>query len=176
MLNPTEIVNIILHVILIATFIAIFFFTYASKVEQVIVQEQVDYIVRDLTSDLIILPKSYRDQLRAAVDRITVPDMSAEDNEVIEYNRELLKKVIKIVIGFVIIGLVVVGFLVYKYNLSVKDLFIKNLVVLLFIAATEYIFLTYLASHYQSGDPNFAKLSFVKSLRSLLPVNMQAYI
>jgi len=167
MFNQAEIANIILHVILIATFIAIFFFTYASKVESKIVNDQVDYIVQDFTSDLNIFPQAYRDQLRKMVDKLTVPDMSEEDNQVVEHNRQLFHKVIKIFAAFVIIGLIIVAIIAYKYKLDVKTLIIKNIVVLLFIAATEFIFLTFLASHYRSADPNFAKLTLVKSLKTL---------
>ena len=52
MFTSEEIASIMMSVLFVGTFLGVFFFTYASKVENQVVIDQVNYIVSDLTQQL----------------------------------------------------------------------------------------------------------------------------
>ena len=165
--TPEEITNIILHVILIACFICVFFFLYAVKIEEKIVEEQVDYIVTDFVSNLSILDDTSKQKLKQYVDSIKIPNLQEEDKQINDKNLDLRNYVLKIAGITIVVGLCFVYWMSVRYNFNVKELFIQNAIIILFVGLTEYCFLTYLASNFKSGDPNFVKRILVQSLQEI---------
>jgi len=163
--NPEYIANIILHVILISTLITIFFFTYAAKVEEEIVKEQVNFIIEDLTDNINMLPENAKEIVRNMSREITEPDMTELDNKVIESNAQLLKKVTIMVSITLIVGVYIVYMMSKKYNFSFSDLMKHNFIVLVFVFITEFCFITYLGKNFRLGDANFVKKSVLTILK-----------
>lgn len=167
--TPDLIADVIIQVTFIATFIGIFFFTYASKVEQEVVQNQMDFIVQDFTSDIVALtPPADLKTLQPALNALQPPDLSAQDQDIANSNSALLKKAIMI-LGIV---LLVGTFTVYKisenYNLNFKEIVKTGLIVVAFVALTEFSFLTFVAKNYRSADPNVVKLALINSLQQYI--------
>jgi len=167
MFSKKEIANIILHVILIATLITVFFFTYATNVEEQIVKNWVDYIVEDLVNDRKILPNDAINALKLGVDSIELPDMASVDSEVTEKNKKLLDKVTILIVSVLIAGLSFVYFMSKKYNFDFVSLLKHNAIVLVFVGLTEFCFLTYLAKNFRSGDPNHVKKTLLVALKNI---------
>jgi hypothetical protein len=159
--------SIFMMVIFVASFLALFFFVYATKVEEQVVEHQVDFIVNDLISPTRMLSKEQSKYLRAAIQLIDPPDMSKEDNEVVEHNKKVFTDAIKIIIIFVVVGIAIIYFLAKKYNFSFKEILKNNLIVLCFVGITEYIFLTYIGSAFYSANPYYVKKLIVDKLSSL---------
>jgi len=153
-----EISNIILSVVLISSFIIIFFFTYASFVEKNIVKSRCKMIVEDLTGTVKnILPPEYLKSIQANVSNIKPPNLIEEDKYVNENNKLLMKKSVKILIVILCIGISIVFILHRIYKFPLKQLILTNLVTLLFAALTEFSFLTFFAQNYITIDSNFIK-------------------
>jgi hypothetical protein len=169
--NPEYIANIILHVILISSLITIFFFTYAAKVEEEIVKQQVNFIIEDLTDNVNMLPENVRQIVRDASEQLTLPDMTELDNKVIDANQKLMKKVIIMVGITLIVGIYIVYMMSVKYNFSFSHIMKHNLIVLVFVFLTEYCFITYLGKNFRIGDPNFVKKSILTILKKYSETN-----
>lgn len=167
MFSAHEIANIILHVILITTLLTIFFFTYATTVEEQIVKDQVDFIIEDLTNGAQLLPAELNTALKIGVNTIQIPDMAVVDKEVEDKNKKLVMKVSKLVGGILIVGVSIVYFMSKQYDFSFMDLLKKNAIVLLFVGLTEFYFLRYLAKNFKSGDPNHVKKTVFETLKNL---------
>ena len=164
MLSET-ITNGILHVVLISVFIGIFFFTYASRVEQNIVKERSREIVRDITNDIkTFAPKGSISFLGKIANQIQPPDLREEDKEVEEKNKALLEKATKVLAVLFVVGISVSLFLSYKYGFSFKTLLIHNFIILFFVALTEFSFLTFFAQNYITIDSNFVKYKTLDTL------------
>lgn len=166
MFSAESVANIILHVVLISSFIVVFFFTYAAKIEEKIIKEQVDIIVKDLTSDLSLLPNALLQKLRNFVHEMKAPNMQKIDDIIRNKNKKLVDQVIKIIIGVVAGGLITVGVMAYYYKFSLKHLMFKNALSLLLIGVTEFLFLTYIGALYRSADPNFVKKLLVETVEN----------
>lgn len=168
-MDPQATAYIVLGVVLIATFISVFFFTYVSKVEADIVKSQMTNIVDDLTdgSRLVLSPSQINTVGDLVQNDLTVPDMSAEDAKVAMNNNALKKKAMK-VFGIIIgVGLLVLMYLWYTHKLNMGEIIKYSLIILVVVAVTEYTFVTQITKNYQIVDPNF--------VRYLIANNLQMY-
>jgi len=164
MLDPKEIINIIVNVLFVATFLGIFFFTYASKVEQQVVENQVDYLVSDFADDLKTLPSGYLAKIKNQLSNIKRPDLSAADAQVDTNNKAVLLSAIKVISIVFCLGMLGVFFAAKKWNLDLYEIIKRNLIILVFIGFTEFTFLTVFAKNFISVDPNYAKLTIINKL------------
>jgi hypothetical protein len=159
-------INIILGAIFISVFIGIFFFTYVSKIEQNIVRNQTIYLVDNIIGDLdILLPDSIKLLLSS---KLIAPDMSHEDAKVEENNNALKKKAIialSIIFG---VGILIAFLISWFSKTKILPIIGKNLILLVFVALTEFIFLIFIGQNYISVDPNYVKYKFIQTLQEEL--------
>ena len=158
------IANILIGLTLFSTFLCIFYFTYASKVENEILGIQIKNLVDSLTENIEATPID-RNALLAILDNVKVNDLSAADAQVKSSNDALRCKAI---IGFAIFGIVsivIIAGLWYAYRFDLKTLLGVNLLLLMFIALIEVFFLNAIAKSYRSLDPNAVKKNIVDKIR-----------
>lgn len=156
-----EIILITLQVTLVAGFLVVFFFSYASTVENEIVTRQVNYLVDSFTgSAKSLLDPATLNDIKSSIDSLSPPDLSQEDQEVEAQNLQLENKSVQIVMALVITGILIYLFyLIYsmrKGNVreAMKMLLIIGMV-LTAVAITEVTFLNLIAKKYLSADPNY---------------------
>lgn len=156
-----EIILITLQVTLVAGFLVVFFFSYASTVENEIVTKQVNYIVDSFTgSAKSLMDPQTLDDIKSSIDALNPPDLSDEDQEVEEQNLLLENKSVQIVMALVITGILVyLFFLIYSMKKGNVREAMKMLLVIAMIltavAITEVTFLNLIAKNYLSADPNY---------------------
>ena len=167
-MNPQEIAYIIFGVILIASFISVFFFTYVSKVEGDVVKSQMSRIVNDLVggSNLILTPDQRKSVGQAIQNNLIVPDMSAEDAQVRENDNKLKKKALKIFGTIVVCGLLVIAYLYMKYHINFGEILKYSLIILAVVALTEYLFVTEVSKNYEIVDPNYVRYLIVNNFKT----------
>jgi hypothetical protein len=163
--DPKYIANIVMHVVLISTLITIFFFTYATIIEEEIVNIQINNIISDFTEDIDLLPIESIAVIKGSIGLIVPPDMSAIDKKIADANDELTKKVIILVTVVVIFSMWFIYGMSKKYNFNFGDLLKHNLIVLVFVGLTEFFFLTYIGKQYRSGDSFFVKKTILTTLK-----------
>ena len=82
-------INIIVSVVLISTFIPVFFFTYVSSVEKKIVKKQLENIVDELMSEVnMFLNDEQRELMKVMLFSMEMKDLSKEDKMVEENNNK----------------------------------------------------------------------------------------
>ena len=164
-MSPREIANIILNITFAATFIGVFFFTYGSYIERQIIRDQMDYIVNSVYKDInTYVPNKYVNMFLPMANNIPIPDLLNADNIVADKNRQLIKTAGIVLLTLFTLGLSAAYVLSKKYGFNLRELIIDNIVVLIFIALTEFVFLTFIGRYYRSGDPNYIKLGIVQAL------------
>jgi protein-S-isoprenylcysteine O-methyltransferase Ste14 len=158
--------KIILSVVLISAFIGIFFFTYEAKIEKRIVKQQSDDIIRDFTSEFrSLLPQPIlKDVYNSIEPSLVAPNLSELDQEVRASNEALVKKATRIIVIFVVIGLLLVALLCFIFRINPRDMIISTTITLLFVAITEYIFVTYIVQKYSTIDSNFVRQKILNIL------------
>ncbi|MCJ7638192.1 MAG: hypothetical protein MUO21_11945 [Nitrososphaeraceae archaeon] len=165
MLSSKDIASIILHIIIIATFIIIFFFTYGSYLEGQVVKQQMEYIVEDLVGDLKIVAPELATGLRVSLEAVPKPNLEEADKAAEEKNKQLRNKAF-IVIGIALfIGVGTVYGMSRYFGFPLKDIIIVNIVSLIAVGITYFMFSTFFIGHYRSADPNFVKKKVLESLK-----------
>lgn len=151
-----KIFGILLQVFLVTAFLTIFFFTYTSRVEEDIFNNQIKYVVTDF---LTAFPSKVN---------VTVPITPSDDPEeksvIDRKNNEIMNKSINMLIIF---GVIIVGTIVAMKVLGAKLTWMTvglSLVLLVAVAITELIFLNVVPKNYILVDPNHIKNIFASSL------------
>ncbi len=164
------IADILLHIILISSFIVIFFFTYASKIEKQIVIRQSTDIVQDvIQSTTSVLPDIAIEELdKTLITQLQPPDMSTEDAEIDASNKDLLDRTVKTIGVVFAVGLLIVYMMSKIYKFSMTDLLVRNIIIVSFVAITEFSFLTYFAKNYDTIDSNFVKYKILQTINNRL--------
>ena len=162
------IADIILHVILISSFLVIFFFTYAAKVEKAIVIRQSTDIVKDvIESTTVIFPDfAIKDMSEFLNAHDKTPDMAEQDAKIEKSNKELLDNTVKMISIVCVVGVLGVYVMSRIFKFSMTDLLIRNLIIVSFVALTEFLFLTYFAQNYDSIDSNFVKYKVLQTINT----------
>ncbi len=169
MISSRHIAQIILNVILVATFITIFYFTYAKNIEQQILVKQMKYITNNLLDDFsLFVPNNQRKLLHHSFNNIKAPDMSDQDAEVETNNKQVIKQTLMVLIPVVFVSLILMSYIVYKCKLSLGDILLQGLLTLIVVAIVEFVFLKYLGGNYYSADPNFVKFKIIDEIQKNL--------
>jgi hypothetical protein len=160
------VIKILLNVVLISTFIGIFFFTYETKIEQDIVEIQSTDIIKDISGNLKTVLN--HDDMEILYNNITpylvAPNLQTEDEYVKVTNKALLKKATKLMAYFCAISLTLLIISAIMFKVNMKDILISSIVTLVFVAIIEFIFLTFMVKNYKTIDANFVKFKIIQTL------------
>lgn len=166
-MKSQEIAYIILSFVIIATFIAVFFFTYVSDIEADIIKTQIDKVITDFvsTTNIVLTPDQKSQVGEIITENLTVPDMSEDDRKAAETNRDLIKKSMIIFGSLVGAGLLLVIVLWYRYRFDILDIFKYSLIMLGVIAMTELLFVTLVTKNYVLIDQNYLSYLVITNLQ-----------
>ena len=157
--------DIIIHVALVATFIIIFFFTYASMVEKKIISNETREIVQVFASKASsLLSDEQNEYVRSLLKKIEPPDMSSPDADVKQSNSNLMRKTFWCLAIVLAASAVVVSVLHRAGSFSIGKLFWSNILALVVIAVVYFCFLTLFAKNYKPSDYSLVENSFFKTL------------
>lgn len=162
MLDAKEISSIAMNVLFVATFLCVFFFTYASKVEEDVIKNQVQFLVDDLSDDMQLLPSNILTSLKTKMATAKRPDMTDADNKVEANNKAIEKRTFILAAVCLAVGLISIFIASYYWNFSFLELLGKNLIIVTFIGLTEFTFLMCFGRNFILADPNLVKLSVLQ--------------
>lgn len=172
MLSKKETANIILHVIFVATFVAIFFFTYTANVEKQMVKNQVGLIIKNLFGSTNFLDADTKLKIKEELKKMDPSDLSEEDALVKKNNKDILEYATKVMSITAVSGLML-SYYLFKYDADQNkgtyiDLLKENIILLAFVALTEFTFLHLVSENYVYGDANLVKKQILVSLKKYM--------
>ena len=169
-MNIQLILDVLIHVLILFTFLCVFFFTFISKIEQKAFQDELGNMIEKNVTTLIddnknnVLPyinraKPYLENLEQVY--------NTPNKTVVETN-----KTIKMCCIFVVIALVLViaTILVFANNrkFNMKHILLENIVTFIFIGIIEFWFFTNIAIKWVPTTPSLMVNSLYKSVGSNL--------
>ena len=154
-MNAHNIVDIILNVTFIGTFIAVFFFTYGKKIEENIVKTQASFIAENIANDVKVFLDD--NTIAKITSNLSPPDMENEDKKAKEFNSDLQKMATDTVLKAFIAGIALAFVISKHYKLDILKIVASNIIVLVFVGLTYFLFLTYFGQKFMSVDPNFVR-------------------
>jgi hypothetical protein len=157
--------NITLHIITIAVFIVIIFFTYGSYLEEKTIEKQMDYVTDDLIGNIKVLAPDLSLVLKQKLSNIKPPDMRAADQAVQEHNNTI-KTNTSITIGVsALFFILFVGLMIWYYELDGGKILLHNLLALIVVGLTYFMFSSFIVYNYRSAEPNMVKRSILETLK-----------
>ena len=166
-LSSQDVASIILHIVFIATFIIIFFFTYGLSLEEEVVKQQMSYITNDLVSSFGPLASTIGPILKSRLSTMDPSTMNAADEKALANNSSLRNKSFLMLFVIIIIGSTSIFYISRRYNFSIKEIVFTNIVSLFVLGMTYFLFAKYYLARYRSMDSNFVKKKFLESVTSL---------
>jgi hypothetical protein len=162
--------NILLHVILIASFITIMFFTYGVNVEKNVFREQIDIFIKENVNGIKYLFPDLAEKLKNIVKDLKFQNLDEKDKIVADSNKKILMNVITILIICVIIIVIIIG-VIYKFITPdaqkdgyLKKLLINNISALIVVAIVYILFITFYIGTYQSVDNNVIRKNAIDAI------------
>ena len=179
MINSQFFCNIIIQVTIIFIFLSVFYFTYAKNKEADVVMNNVDFLLKHFIGQgkINFLTDDVRTTIKSDLTNNTTSDGSIKaDKDVEKKNKDIIKKTIKTVITVVVsvCCFVLFCFIMNKRgifpsfftHLEFKEIFSETLIIIIFVALTEFCFLKFFGSKFISIDPNKIKVAFLKNLQN----------
>lgn len=165
MFNKEDIVNIVIHVVLISTFIGIFFFTYGAYIEGIIVQKQVAFLLEGVKPYVKLLSTDNKSEILKNIN-INNEHLLEEDKIVEKHNNKLLITASLTLIGLFVAGAIFVAFMSYRYKqeIDIIHLLKENGIILFFVAFTYFAFATFFAQFYLPIEPNTIKRKLIQNM------------
>jgi hypothetical protein len=156
---------ILLNIAFVATFLTIFFFTYASKVEKKVVENQMQYITNNFLDNIsLFIPFDKRKQIHDYLQEVKLPDMTMRDNIVVQNNDKIMNEAFKAVLTFLLSTVFITFLLSYYFDFSYKEIMFQSFLTIVIVAVVEYTFLTMFGSKFISADVNFVKYKIIETI------------
>ena len=180
-------IAIAIKVSLIFSFLTIFFFVYVTKIEKEEFKKQMNLIVDNIMNDVVInLPTLINSNDSISKENINILingiiDVMEEKitieskgpiQDVAIINAGVKKKAfhvlstILLIIIFITLLLIIFGFCI-----PIKQHIKEALIVVFFVALTEFSFLTFIASKYISASPNKVKRTLGEEIQKWILIN-----
>ena len=169
-----DVCNILLHIMLISTFLGSYFFTFGAYLEREVLKDQLNYLVDTTLQPMKILVPGISTDIKNKMKSYNFKIDESSDIKTEQQNKKTVDKAIKLITFFFIIGLIVIVIISrtldregMSYNDFFKKLITRNLIILIFIAATEFIFAFFFVKNYMSLDTNKLKKQIFISLDNI---------
>lgn len=166
--KPEILCKVSMSILFMSIFIGAFFFTYVAYIEKQVIKNQMDFLVNNLKNSTNMFGKNINDAIKQKINNISVQDLSVEDKLVEQHNKKIIKNVININIIAVVVVSVILYFINTNYNngtFNIKSIFKNNLIILVCIAFTEFLFITFFGANYISIEPNTVFLTILTNLK-----------
>jgi hypothetical protein len=165
-------INVLIHVIILFSFLCVFFFAYVSKIEGKAFQDELgNMIEQDLgkilneNQDVNIEIKKFTPLLKRLQTLYDKPDRFTQERN------KMLKIIAMVIIGglFVLLGAIffTVKFDCHK-NIDIKPIIFENIILFIFVGITEYIFFTNIAIKYIPTKPSLLVNTMINTLKEQL--------
>ena len=162
-------ITIIINVLLISLFIAIFFFTYGIYIEDIIIKSQMKFLATNISDIFKLFGPNITNDIKKTINNLPKIDFTNDNSDIEEQNKTLKNNALTANVIFFIFTILLVIFL---YNISsteinLVNILIKNFIILLFIGLTYFIFIYLYGSKFILVNPNLLYYSIIYHLKEL---------
>ena len=163
--------DIMIHTIILFTFLSAFFFFYISKMEKNAFQDEIGNLIDDNLKPVILDNKSLLNPIIMPI-KSQLKQFGQTYNTPNKYVLET-NKLIKFASGFVILLLfctILTIILTVKLdcgkNVNIGHIILENIVVFIFVGAVEFWFFTHIAMKYVPTSPSLIVNTLIDSIKN----------
>ena len=167
-LSIKDLSSILIIIAGVSTYLTIFFFTYIEKIEHKHLEKEVNYIIKNLLSDIsYFIPDNKKKEIIKNLQQIKVPDLSSEYKRIEKNNKTLLYNAFTVVLTFLISTLLITYILSKKYNFNYSHILFKSFLCIIVVAIFKFIFITFFSTKYIAADLNYIKYKIIEKVEEL---------
>lgn len=171
----STILNVVLHMLILWTFLTIFFYFYVSKIEVEDLNDELgSYIDEYVPLTLQTLPEVQQIELKGALRQLPLDgliDYFKNPSESVTTNNKWL-----LVVSFMVVGGLFLLFLTISLilktdcnpNVDIKGIITENALTFLFVGAIEFVFFKFVAVKYVPVLPSVITNTLVERLKQNL--------
>ncbi len=160
--------DLCIHVALAATALSVIFFFYVSRIEEKIIETQIDSIIDHYMSFLDYTPSYLKGHLQTLFRQLDVPDMSAGDQQVLQNNNQI-KRMAAIALGAgCSVSIAFAMLIMFVFKLDVTKLLIHNFIIITAIVVVEMLFTTFVVQYYIYADVNLLANTVAETMSSVV--------
>lgn len=179
-MDNNDILNILFHVLILFTFLTIFFFTYIAATEKNTTQDAIDNIINNQSKSILSKIDNLDKKIGEKINWNKIKEISenvinsnvdydkTEDGENIkDNNNNIFWTSIYIIIALIVI---IIGYiswnLYYKNtNLNIGKILKDNFVIFLFVGTIEFLFFVYIVSKYIPTTPDIIGITAIEKIK-----------
>jgi len=177
--NSQFVLNIIIQVTLIVIFVTVFYFTYIKQKTEDVLIDNIDFVLDSALDTGFIklgIPSTIKQKILDKIKDSQTPsdDILQADNIIKDSNINVLNKTITVIGVFigVIFGIIVFCHVMSKKshsnsffsNFNFTELFTKNIVILIVIIATAFLYINFLGSKYINVNTELLERNILTNL------------
>ena len=154
-------INLITSVMFISGFLILFFFTYVERIEKMVIIKQTEDITNYFSENIFkflsernkVLLIKYLNNTSKQKSYIELDEKIKKRNKILIRNTIISMSIVFIILSTVVVRLVL---LIKKNKMkAIQDVIKKNIVILIIIALTEFLYVKLVIQNYISFDTNF---------------------
>jgi len=178
-------INIGLHVIILFTFLTIFFFTFVSKLESKSIQNALSDIIDEKTEQILTEIDGWEKKLN--VDKLSInwekvndiakqieANSQGELPEITKQNKNLKNISIGLVVGLFVLFIIVYLFFHFglHYQIQIGSILLENAIIFFFVGIVEYLFFMNIAAKYIPVTPEFVSTTILERIKERLAYSL----
>lgn len=164
-----ELATILMSTGLMSTFIIIFFFTYVSRVEHHMVENEIMRLATVISNYVSLLNENDLTNISITIDDTIATlknneKIKNDDKKVKEHNYKLFMKALTACIPLTILCFIVTYLLYKKSNFKINEVILVNMITLGAVVLVEIVFTSFIIGKFMPLDINNIKLTFINEL------------
>jgi hypothetical protein len=179
-MDKDDILNILFHVLILFTFLTIFFFTYISTTEKNATQDAINNIInnqsKSILSEIDNLDKKiggkidwdkFKEISENIVNSNTDYDKTTDGESIKDNNNNVFWTSIYIIIALVVIIVAyIIWNLYYKHEkLKIGEILKDNFIIFMFVGTIEFLFFVYIVSKYIPTTPDIIGITAIEKIK-----------
>jgi len=173
------IINLGLHMLILFSFLTIFFFLYIAVKETQTIKESINSIIEEQTSSTLLYIDNWDKKLSTdkkgninweKIKKASIDLQTKSQNKIpsiVNNNKKLIRNSIIIIITFFLVLLfITLYFTLYKkYDIHLRSIFTENIIIFFFVAIIEFLFFAFIISKYIPIQPDFVATSLIDRIK-----------
>ena len=179
-MDNNDILNILFHVLILFTFLTIFFFTYISSIEKNTTQDAINNIINNQSNSILseidnldkkIGEKINWDKIKEISENVINSNVDYDKTEdgqnIKDNNNNIFWTSIYIIIALIVI---IIGYIVWNLyyknkQLNIGEILKNNFVIFLFVGTIEFLFFVYIVSKYIPTTPDIIGITAIEKIK-----------
>ena len=162
--------NVLIHVIILFSFLSLFFFKFVSKVEEDAFKSELGDMIEENVNKVILNNQDVKPRIKKILPALKKLNVLYENPDGFTLERNILVKFSAIFMILILLSIFITITTTLAFgcdkNVSIKHLIIENIIIFILIGIVEYMFFTRIAIKYIPTTPSLMINTLINTLKN----------